>query len=359
LPQLWVAFTIDTEPNYPDYVPGWHSSGSNLDVNPSIPNWSWSQYWHDLNECFKSQNCPVTWLVRVDDGPVKDNMLTLFRNELFELKSSGDEVGIHIHTWIWDDESSKWVQTRNPNHEIDVVLRSLDMFRKTLGFRPSSARMGWNTMSNEIMRTLDANGVLVDSSAIPGTLSLGKFSKRDNIYDWSRTPREPYHPSYEDYQKTGKMNILEIPISTRERSKHGVLAPIINRLSATKGSSLLTKLLPLARRLNINPHIRFYISPSWSLSSNSEIIRAYWQKAHKDGIAFLVGTFHAHDILDPKTGKKNQLFEDLLSGTIREISTLSGVDITFATLSEMAKTYHDACNQRYEQTGDSTEHRKS
>lgn len=339
LSQLWVALASDTEDNHPNYVPGWHSSGSNLDVNPSIPNWSWSRYWRDLSECFKSQDCPVTWLVRVDNGPVKDSMLELFRNEMLELKSDGDEVGIHIHTWVWDQELSKWVQTKDPKHEIEIVLRSLDMFRKKLGFAPSSVRMGWNTMSNEIMRALDASGLLVDSSAIPRTFSPGKFGKRDNFYDWSRAPNEPYHPSYEDYQKPGNMNILEIPTSTCETNKSSVLTAIINRLSATKSNSLLTRLLPLVRRLDINPHVGFYISPWWSLSTNSEIIKAYCKKAFRDGIAFLVGVFHACDILNPKTGKKNQLFENYLSKTIKEISSLRGVDVTFTTLSEMAKNY--------------------
>ena len=341
LSQLWVALASDTEDNQPNYVPGWHTSGSNLDVNPSIPNWSWSRFWRDLSEIFKSQDCPVTWLIRVDNGPIKDSMLELFRNEILELKSNGDEVGIHIHTWVWDQELSKWVQTKDPKHEIEIVLRSLDMFRKKLGFTPSSVRMGWNTMSNEIMRTLDASGLLVDSSAIPGAFSSRKFGKRDNFYDWSRAPNEPYHPSYKDYQRPGNMNILEIPTSTCETNKSSVLTAIINRLSATKSNSLLTRLLPLVRRFNINPNVGFYISPWWSTSTNSKIIKAYCKKAYRDGTAFLVGVFHGCDILNPRTGKKNLLFENYLSKTIKEISSLRGIDVTFTTLSKMAKNCED------------------
>ena len=91
-------------------------------------------------------------LMRVDDGPVYDQMLTLFKEKVFELKSSGDEIGIHIHTWSWNTKLSKWVQTTNPADEIKIVLDSMNTFRRTLGFTPLSVRMGWNAMSHAIMR---------------------------------------------------------------------------------------------------------------------------------------------------------------------------------------------------------------
>ena len=157
VPELFVAFACDTEDNHPNYVPGWTKYGSNYDLNPGILNWSWTQYWHDLSECFVKKHAPVTWLIRVDDGPVHDKMLTLFKGEIFKLRSLGDEIGIHIHTWSWNGTLSKWVQTTNSMDEVKIVLDSLDMFKRHLGFAPMSTRMGWTTMSNEIMRALDSN----------------------------------------------------------------------------------------------------------------------------------------------------------------------------------------------------------
>jgi hypothetical protein len=272
-------------------------------------------------------------------------MLTLFRDKILELKSIGDEIGIHIHTFSWDPESSKWVQTTNPAYETKIVLNSLAMFRRNLGFDPVSVRMGWNTMSNAIMRTLDANGLLVDASAIPGTFSSGKFGKRDNIYDWSRVPEVPYHPSYEDYQSPGNMKILEIPISTQKSVKAKLYGAIINRISGMKGGSSLVNLLPLSYKLEINPNAGFYISPWWSLSTNMKIIRAYCTKAREEGTACLVGSFHACDIFDPRTGRKNVVFERYLSRVVEEIRLLGNENLQFMTLSEMARNH-----QVYEQT---------
>jgi hypothetical protein len=335
LPQLWVALAADTEDNHPAYVPGWHNAGSNYDVKPCILKWEWTRYWSDLSECFKSK-FPITWLVRVDDGPMQGSMFDLYRKEMVELKSNGDEIGIHIHTFAWNPELSKWVQTKDPTLETRIVRRSIATFKRKTGFAPLSVRMGWYTMSNEIMRTLDANGLLVDSSAIPGTYSSGKFGERDNIYDWVKAPNVPYHPNYDDYQTPGNMRILEIPISTQGAKKPSIFAKLVNRLSGIEG---LVRLLPLARRLNLTPNPFFQISPYWSLSANINIIKEYSKKAYTNGIAVLAGSFHACDILDPKTGKKNIIFERYLSRIIEEISSLKGIDVTFTTLSDIARNY--------------------
>jgi len=335
-PKLYVAFSCDTEDNHPNYVPGWNDCGSDYDKTPVNLNWSWSRYWRDLSDCFRSRNVPVTWLIRVDDGPMRDSMLDLFRNEILELKSAGDEIGIHIHTWVWDQKLSKWVQTKDPHLESKIVHISLDMFENKLGCPPLSVRMGWFTMSDEIMRTLDERGLLVDSSAIPGMSSSGKFDERDNIYDWVRAPRAPYHPSYDDYQSPGNMKILEIPISTQSASRSNNFTRFVNRFSGMKS---LVKLLPLARRLNLNPNPFFQISPWWSLAGNRRIINEYYKKTNRDGMAFLVASFHPCDILNPITGKKNLIFEGYLTKVIEEISSLSGIDVIFTTLSEMAKNY--------------------
>lgn len=336
-PELCVAFTCDTEDNHPNYVPGWKNLGSDYEKNPAVINWSWSKYWWKLRECFNGKKVPVTWLIRVDNGPVYDQMLTLFRDRIMEFKSSGDEIGIHIHTWSWDPTLSKWVQTTNPDYETKIVFDSVELFKRNLGFAPLSVRMGWNAMSNAIMRALDTNGILVDASAIPETASSGKFGKRDNVYNWCRVPSTPYHPSSDDYQSPGSMRILEMPISSLFSKESKLFGALVNRFS---GTSVLVKLVPLARQLNLTPHGHFYITPWWSPSVYDKLISAYAKKAHRDGIAFLIGTFHACDILDPKTGIENPIFERCITDIIEEISLVNDVNVTYMTLSELSKRFN-------------------
>jgi hypothetical protein len=333
IPNLFVAFACDTEDNHPNYVPGWEKFGSNYEINPALIKWNWTKYWRDLSECFAKKGAPVTWLIRVDDGPVYDSMLTLSKNMILTLKSMGDEIGIHIHTWIWNEVSSKWIQTTKTSDEINIVTRSLKTFNKNLGFAPFSSRMGWTAMSNAIMNTLNSNGLLADASATPGTISSGKFGNRDNIYDWSRTPSAIYHPNIKDYQTSGNMSILEMPISTIGSNKESVFGKIVNTLS---GKKALFKLVGLSKWLRLTPHNSFYITPWWSSYVYTKIIREYERRARKEGDSFLIGTFHPCDILDPKTGDKNFVFEKYISKVLDELCSLKDVNVSFTTLSNMA-----------------------
>jgi hypothetical protein len=332
-PTLFVAFTSDTEDNHPDYVPLWKGCGSNYDKNPADLKWTWSQYWDSLSDVFKDNNVPVTWLLRVDKGPVFDQMLVQFRNEIINLKAIGDEIGIHVHTFEWNSNLSKWIQTQDPKKESNIIIYSLEAFKRNLGFAASSIRMGWNTMSNEIMRTIDSQGLKVDASAIPGTSCPGKFSSRDNIYDWTRTPYVPYHPNSEDYQSPGNMQITEIPLAILQKNKSDRLGKIVNRLSNFKS---LAKLLPLARCFGLSPHNHFYISPYWSQSKYDTLIEAYSRQANNNGVAFFVGYFHACDILDPLTSKRNSTFEKYLRRIIEKLQSVSEVEVKFETLSNLA-----------------------
>jgi hypothetical protein len=334
--ELRVAFACDTEDNHPNYVPGWNIYGSDYNKKPATLSWSWTQYWHNLSECFKRQNVPVTWLIRVDNGPVNDQMLVLFRDKILELKSSGDEIGIHIHTWSWDIELSKWVQTTNPVDETKIVFDSISVFKRNMGFAPLSVRMGWTAMSNEIMRALSDSGLLVDSSATPGLSSSGKFGGRDNIFDWSRVPIVPYHPSYCDYQAPGELKILEIPISSLASNKPGVFQGLVNHFS---GKKILVKLLPLARHLNLTPHRHLHISPYWSSSVYAKIIERYGRMTRENELSTLIGTFHPCDILDPRTGKRNIVFERYISNVIKEILAIRKIEVRFMTLSQIAEEF--------------------
>jgi hypothetical protein len=343
-PELCVAFACDTEDNLPNYVPGWTNLGSNYEKNPAILNWDWTKYWSDLSRCFRSHNAPVTWLIRVDNGPVYDKMLTRYKEKMHELISFGDEIGIHIHTWSWNADLSKWVQTVNPVEEAKIVVASLKVFRVTLGFNPLSSSMGWHAMSNAIMGTLNANGVVVDASALPKTSSPGKFAERDNIFDWSRASINPYNPSSLDYQSVGDMKILEAPISSLPSNnsyRTSILSKIVTKLSSKKS---LLNLLPVARKLNLTPHNNFYITPWWSSSVYSKILKAYCSKAQQEGTAFLIGTFHPSDIIDPKSGVKNLIFEEYITQVLDNILKLEGVSIKFMKLSEIAQKFNDTSN---------------
>jgi hypothetical protein len=260
-------------------------------------------------------------------------MLRLFRNDILGLESSGDEIGIHIHTFSWDSVYSKWKQTRDPVCEARIVRRSLEYFKDVLGFYPLSVRMGWNAMSNAIMETLDSGGILVDASAIPGNNCRGKFGGRDNFCDWRGAPQEPYHPNNQDYKSPGGMRILEAPITTLN-TRGRKLGGLVDLLSNYRIIHMLAKLSPLTRR-TITPNFFLYISPWWSASIIDKIVDMSLKKAEEEGKAFLVGFFHSSDILDPKKDCENSFFKGNLNRFIKTVTKLKGFDVKFSTLSSL------------------------
>lgn len=335
-PKLWVVLCSDTEDNQPNYVPGWSKRGSNYDRSPPTIRWDWARYWRSLSQYFQSLRIPLTWLIRVDDGPIYDMMLTKFKSRIFELLSDGDEVGIHIHTFSWMSRSSKWKQTKNPQRQSEIVHRSIAYFRKVLGFSPLSVRMGWNTMSGEIMQALEEEGILVDASGIPGSYSTGKFGGRDNFWDWRGVVDYPYHPSRKNYRLLGGRRILEMPLSTYSANAGSrVFGFMVNRVLNSKIGRLLCPLPTFTSKLGLNPNPFFYISPHWS-EANLRLILAKAVQRAKEKDEFLVGFFHASDILNPRSGGENRFFLRKIGRVVKSIQTLQGIETRFLTLSKAA-----------------------
>lgn len=334
--ELWVTLCSDTEDNYPNYVPGWFRYGSDYNRKPAIIKWNWTRYWDDLIEVFENKSIPITWMIRVDDGPVYNKMLTKFREKFFELKSKGHEIGIHIHTYFWNNRKHRWEQTLDYFQERKIIDNSMKYFRKNLAFSPISSRMGWNYMSNYIINELNKNNILVDSSAIPQNYCLGKYGKRDNIYDWRKSPLEPYNPSFNNYQTYGSLKIVEMPIAVPKSNRKYIFKSFLNNLSTTTKSYSLQPLLLIGKKFLthfVNPNPFFYISPWWSTDIIEKIINSYVVKAKRSGIAFLNGFFHASDIFNPINGKVNFQFIRNIIKVIDHIFSFNDVKIHFSTLS--------------------------
>jgi len=345
--RFYVTICADTEDNPPDYVPNWLVLGSNYDVNAAIIRFDWTKFWDTLIKIFRKNRVPITWLLRVDDAPIKDLMLKRFETRIFDLKSEGDEIGIHIHTWEWDSKSHIWRQTKDHNKEYEIVKRSIKHFRRSLGFPPLSSRMGWNAMSNEIMRALEEEGILVDATCETGYKCDGMYGGRDNVVDWSKAGEDLYHPNRNDYQLPGRMKLLEVPISSipeeeRMLFKGSPLDKLINSRLRTIMEPLLPFVSTLFESFHISAHNVFYISSVWSTSIIKRIIDLYVDKAKANQDSFLVGFFHPSDILEPKKGTVNKSFADKIEEIMRYITLQKQkVALNFTTLSEIAEIYNN------------------
>jgi hypothetical protein len=348
---LYVVFNADTEDNHPNYMPNWKDYGSNYDVNPPRFKWEWTEYWDELIALFRKYKFPVTWHMRVDSSCIKDELLGRFKQKILQLRNQGDEIGIHIHTLEWD--GNIWKQILDSKKEEEIVKKSIELFRNVLGFYPKSSRMGWNTMSNSIMKSLEEGGILYDCSAVPYYYNQGMFGYRNNILDWEGVNGKPYNPSYQDYKKIGNMRIIECPISSLGKERkifsyhHHLKIPkrldgmLFNFTSKFISLKLTEKFV---KAFDISPHTTFTISPYWSISTIRKIVDRYVKIAQIEGVAILNGYFHPCDIFNPKNSKVgiNEEFKQKIEMILEYITMQEkkGVKVIPKTISGAVKSYY-------------------
>jgi hypothetical protein len=155
----------------------------------------------------------ITWLIRADDTirhvtGAFDTGYTARRAIWDRLQSRGHELGWHFHHWTYGEQANGFDPHPAWLHDACGALsRSLHV---------SSTRTGWDYANNETMRTLEALGVRLDFSALPGHLVWWTIDGERIVVDWRRAPRVPYHPSSSDYQRPGAapLRLLEVPITS-------------------------------------------------------------------------------------------------------------------------------------------------
>ena len=206
---VYVVIGCDTDPDRPRFFDG-------------IPPYAERLSWRGLIEGIPRAKAllhgitdhagrePVfTWVLRADEQirQLEGDYAWCVRRHgdlLRSLQASGDELGWHPHFWRRETEGGTWFQ------EIEDIEWQVAMLRGahaalTAAFPGAltSARMGWSYHNNRTYQTLDALGLTVDFSAVPGmrTLTPGSSTRSENLFDWDPTPRAPYFPSRADYRR--------------------------------------------------------------------------------------------------------------------------------------------------------------
>ncbi len=172
---------------------------------------------------------PITWLIRSDEsvrfstGDFASGYTT--RRPLWQtLAAHGHELGWHMHLMSFDAHSGCFEFDPDPNWLADAC-RALSAY-----YEVRATRTGWDYASSSLFRRLEALGILLDFSALPGQLAWYSVGHHRLAVDWSRCPSDPYHPSPDDYQRPGRLNLLEIPITQFRNSYLGIAKRLAMRL---------------------------------------------------------------------------------------------------------------------------------
>ena len=251
-----------------------------------------------------------TWMLRLDhqiaEGFGSPAWVLEKHADKFEaLLASGDELGLHVHTWrrarrffrqVWmaDYENDDWCRS--------CIELAHDTYFKHFGERPTSISMGDNFMSAAAMTTIERLGLTSDSSLSPGipprkAVVRGEKT-RGTLPDARRTPTHPFRPSRADFTVPGEPSyaVWEIPVSS------GVVKK--NR----DGTDRIRKLL-----LGGNPdHVRTIVNANLDA-----------------GVTALVADSRTDALMGPKTGPRFRDFFDNLP------SYTNGRAVRFSTRREV------------------------
>ena len=247
-----IALTIDVEPDERRYDPA------------SRPRWIGfetllAEVPHFRAQLAKATGAPVhfTWLVRLDQQIKRtygrpDWPLEQYRREIEELRSAGDEIGVHTHSWKWDEAGGDWVAEHgDPEWVGRCVDESLATYRRATG-RPARAFIhGDHFLSNDVIRRLDRAGVVCDMTLEPGQVAMAQMLAREratgSLPDFARVPRVPYRPSWTNFKKPGvwrRRRLWMAPITT------GILAnPLTGSLEPQCQALLLGAPFPVVRQV--------------------------------------------------------------------------------------------------------------
>ena len=116
----------------------------------------------------------VNWFVRVDPQIAVAHgdatwPLRHYRSDIDALIGDGDEVGLHTHSWRWDERFRRWVSDQADEERVGRILdEALELYAAELEAPCRIHRYGDRFMSAAITDRLSDAGVLVDLTLEPG-----------------------------------------------------------------------------------------------------------------------------------------------------------------------------------------------
>jgi hypothetical protein len=189
---------------------------------------------------------PITWLIRADDSVrVRSGDFTsgyTSRRPLWQiLVANGHELGWHMHFMTHDARRGGFGFDPRPGWLTEAWQAV------SACYPVRSIRTGWDYANNELFRQFEQLGVMVDFSAIPGGIAWHSVGRDKFVVDWSRCGGVPYHPSPDDYQRPGTLNLLEIPLAQFPNSIFGMAGRLARRLA--NGSPSLAGMRTVTRTM--------------------------------------------------------------------------------------------------------------
>jgi hypothetical protein len=207
----------------------------------------------------------ITWFPRADpqveiSNGSADWALKHFEAEWRAVQCEGDEIGLHMHPWRWDDAARGWCQDHaDEGWVLQCARSSIDAYRKAFGNTPAAYRGGDRHLSNAMVRLLEEEGVQLDLTLerMPGVARLVEAERgTGDIPDGANIPQSAYRPSFQDFRvpDPGKTSgLIMLPLTAYDGKTlvpwlpNTLFEEALDRLLAAAPESGLTHLAFVAR----------------------------------------------------------------------------------------------------------------
>lgn len=143
-----------------------------------------------------------------------------YRAVLDSLVNEGDELGIHLHPWKWNEAKAKWIQDfADQSWVAYCVETAFAAFQQSFGSPCRAFRFGDRWMNDETLDLVVRLGATSDSTIEPG--HIGTESPDDYIGTWpdyTNAQRRAYRPSRRDFMTPGSaddvLDVVMIPVQS-------------------------------------------------------------------------------------------------------------------------------------------------
>lgn len=204
-----------------------------IDRNNPKP-WAGYEYTHDYLNTFRKHleettNKPVhfNWFLRMDPQIAESYdsatwIADRYPDYLEELRTAGDELGFHVHTYRWSAQDDGWVDDCGNSEWVSECLQSsAEAYQQTFGNPGRALRFGNFWLSTRSVNEAESLGVHYDLTIEPGLASVAHSGGKPIASPtpaYHRVPRKPYQPSTNDFRQplmgTDRRTISMIPLTS-------------------------------------------------------------------------------------------------------------------------------------------------
>ncbi|WP_050027950.1 hypothetical protein [Verrucomicrobium sp. BvORR034] len=198
-----VVLCVDVEPDarVVDLAdPSWRGTDVFLEKWPALR--------HILVKKSGAASVPLTWFPRADPQIERCNGSASFALQRYSqhwetAQAAGDEIGLHMHGWRWQEENNQWSQDHGDSVWMEHCLRSaIAEYRAHFGKAPPVYRGGDHYLDEMVLRVLREEGIALDMTLelLPTMQRLvEEESGTGCLPDCSMAPAHAYRPSVSDF----------------------------------------------------------------------------------------------------------------------------------------------------------------